>query len=141
MADAVHSFDTIVEYADNSGMSTNKVEVGGVVSIEGPDGQVTRVDATVLRSPGAKKQSIPGFIDDGTLTMTCEIRKAVFAALQALKNARAFKFWRVSTVDGASLIGEAFIQGLSGPSVPEDDRLTYTLTLCPTGGWDYSAGS
>ena len=136
---AVHSFDSKLEYADDSGFSTNLVEVAGPISLEGPDRQATRVNSTVLRSTGAIKTSIAGFIDDNTVTATIAYTAAGYALLGVIFLARSTKYWRVTLLDTSKLTGPGFIQGLSGPSVPEDDRLTFTLTISPTAGWTHAA--
>jgi hypothetical protein len=136
-----HSYNTLVEYADDSGFSTNKTAVSYIMSLEGPDRQVTRVNTTHLKSTGAVKTSIPGFIDDGTITFTCDYDETIYNNLETIflaRSASAAKYWRVTLPDESTLIGQGFIQGLNGPSVPEDDRLTYTLTICPLAGWSFT---
>jgi hypothetical protein len=136
-----HSYTTKLEYADNSGFSSNLTEITGVISLEGPDRQVTRVNTTHLKSTGAVKTSIPGFIDDGTISATVDYDETVYNAIETIFLARSVssaKYFRITFPDESTLTGQGFFMGMGGPSVPEDDRLTYTITICPLAGWSFA---
>lgn len=133
-----HSYDTKLEYANDSGFSTALVEITGVISIEGPDRQATRTNTTHLRSTGAVKTSVPGFIDDGMITATVDYDETKYDAIETILLARSSKYFRITFPDSSTLIGQGFFQALGGPSVPEDDRLTYTISICPLAGWSFT---
>jgi hypothetical protein len=132
-----HSYNTVVVY-DAADTFLATVEITGVISLEGPDRQVTRTNTTHLKSTGAVKTSVPGFIDDGTMTLTCDYDETVYNAIETLLLARTSKYFRITFPDSSTLIGLGFFQSLGGPSVPEDDRLTYTVTICPSAGWAFA---
>ena len=134
-----HGYNTKVEYDADGNFGAGPVEVTGVISIEGGDRTVTRTNTTHLKSTGAVKTSVPGFIDDGTLSLTCDYDETVYAALEVIFLARTLEYWRITYPDSSTLIGEGYISNLSKPSVPEDDRITYTIEIFPATDWDFTA--
>lgn len=135
-----HSFDTKLEYATDSGFSSGLTEVTGVLTISGFDQTVTKTATHHLRVSGAKKTYTPGLIDSGPIVANVDYDETVYAALEVLLHARSttFKYWRVTLPGSSTLIGQGFVSMLN-IDVPDDERLTYTLEVCPSAGWDFTA--
>jgi hypothetical protein len=133
-----HSYNTAVVYDAASDFLTS-VEITGVISLEGPDRQATRVNTTHLKSTGAVKSSTIGFIDDGTITLTCDYDETIYNNIETIFLARTAKYFKITFPDSSTLTGQGYFMNLGGPSVPEDDRLTYTVGIFPSAGWVFTA--
>lgn len=138
-----HSYNTKVEYADDSGFSSALTEISYVISVSGMEQTVTKTATHYLRVTGAKKTYTPGLIDSGDLQLTCDFDGAVYDALETLLAARSttFKYFRVTYTDSGAgvLSGQGFVSMLSGPEAPDDDRVTYTVAITPSAGWTFTA--
>jgi hypothetical protein len=135
-----HSFDTKLEYATDSGFSSALTEVTGVITVSGFEQTVTKTATHYLRVTGGKKTYTPGLIDSGDISAECDYDETVYAALEVLLHARSttFKYWRLTLPGSSTLIGQGFVSMLN-INVPDDDRVTYTLTVTPSAGWDFTS--
>jgi hypothetical protein len=71
---ARHSYGSNLQ-TDFAG-GTNYATCGEIMEIDGPQGSVTSSDATNLLSPSARKEFLPGLVDEGELTLTIRWKNA-----------------------------------------------------------------
>jgi hypothetical protein len=132
-----HSYGGRLEYSDDALMTT-PIEVTNVRTIDPEDLTITKTMTHHLRSLNAVKTRIPGMIEDGDLVCEIMFDEDKYDLLHVIAMARSEKHWRFTAPGGSTLKGPGFISVLGRPRSPDDDVITFSLRVSPTGGWAYS---
>lgn len=133
----MHSFDTMLEVADDSSFA-GATEILKCRSIEPDDTTVTKSNAHHLRSPDAVKTKSAGMIEEGDLSVTALFEAATYGSMRTLMYSRETKYWRETLPDGSITSGPGFVSACGRPSAPDDDEITYSFKITPTGKWDFT---
>jgi hypothetical protein len=134
---AEHSYGTKLEYAADA-IFTAAVEVPNVRSIDPEDVSVTKTMTHHLRSLNAIKTRIAGMIEYGDLVCEVIYDETSYDLLNVIMLSRTEKFWRVTMPGGSTLTGPGFISMLGVPRAPDDDVISNTLRVSPSGGWTFT---
>lgn len=128
----------MAETGAKSGFGTtiafNSNTYGEVVSVTGPNGTRTMIDATHMTSPDNCKEFIGGLIDSGEIQLECNFIKSHYLAAQTamgLSASAAFTLTLPSSL--GTCTGNGWVSSLGPPTAQIDDRVTYTMTIKCTG--------
>ncbi len=139
---ATHSYLGILQ-VDASG-SGAWGDVGQCIKITPPKIKVTASKTTHLASTQATDTFIPGFITPGEVQVELNMTSAMI--VQMLSYIRVMKNWRVRYNDGTtptsgSVWTFAGFWTEFGDEVPENDRITTTMTVTVSGPETFVAGT
>ena len=145
MGDKRHSYGATIG-SDVSGGSSY-TDLAGVIDIEGPSLEATITDVSDLASANAAKEKLAGMIDGGEVTLTLHADDTEYNTVRgwlAGRTQRAFQIeWSQLATEATSAPNiqfEAIIQSL-GNSIPEDDKITFSVTLAVTGLPTFNVGA
>lgn len=144
---ATHSYQAqLLQGATNAGTSyTNYTSVGEVLSISGPDINVTDVETTHLASTNAAKEFIPGFTDGGTISAPVNFVKAnmntIYGFYRTMKGIMVMFNDSTSSTSAGSHWTFVGYWNRIGNEVPADDRITADMTWKVSGKPTFTTGS
>lgn len=125
----MHGFGTFL-YVDELCDQT-LVQVGCLIDIDIATGlTTTEVADQCLSQTDPILEMTPGFIDPGTTVFTIKFDKAQLALLYTnIFCGRKIVCWEVLLPDGSKWNFTGFIQSINPTTVPEDDRITASVTI------------
>lgn len=137
-----HVFSTTLQVDWTGGVSYGSI--AEVFRISGPGFKVGSSNMTNLNSPNAAKEKKPGFIDAGEVSIGVTWTKAVYnSAVGALRKTLNWKL--IFPLVGAEVTASSvtFSGHLTGIplEVPDDDRISHTITIDVTGLPVFTPGS
>lgn len=120
-----------VEGAPGSGVF---VQLAEITLLTPPADTVDEVDATHMTSPDATKESISGLADPGSMVVEMNLIPGSPSDLfiRAWRASRRRRACRIVFPNDAEIEFRAFVTGYE-PAVPNDDKMTATLTCKVTG--------
>lgn len=141
---SVLSYNAMLEHSVDGTVWT---EATGIIDLSGPKGKASDTKTTVLKSPNKHHTFQQGFIDAGSVEVTADFDKAMYATYYGLFQAPTLDAttnvskdqWRITYADGSKIVMTGYINDWQGIDVPEDDRLTYKFSIKITGKPTYTA--
>jgi predicted secreted protein len=137
MSDGYHGHGTVLTCNDG----TNTTTVGNITTITGPSQTRDPIDISTMDSTSKHREFIPGMLDAGELTFTCNYDGTAAGTaneLDTLKTATAMT-WTVTfddagptTETNSSWASAGFVTAL-GHAVPFDDKITQDVSVKCTG--------
>lgn len=100
---AVSSAGLLVQFEPTYGSATF-VDVLEVLNVDGPDGQTELIEVTSLGSPGARREYILGYIDEGMFTFSVNYlpSDADQLSLETARTARTKRKFKVTIAGGGT---------------------------------------
>jgi hypothetical protein len=143
---AVHPYSAALFVDQNS--DTVFTEVTEVVSIAPPITKVGKAESTVLKSTGATRTSIPGFIDEDQFSFVLRFTSSSVAINYAFFRAllRLIFPWRIvlpletgqATAGQLDFDGWIMENGIEEFTAEGDECIDMTCTACITGPMDFT---
>jgi hypothetical protein len=140
---ALHSYTTTLSLDPAGG--SNYATVAEVIEISDSPISVTNTKCTSLNSPNRAQEFKPGMIDYGSLKCRLNATKAQLNTLITNLGVQLMS-WKVTwplfgtEVNGSTYAGAGHIDGLGG-KYPDDDRITFDLSIKASGKWTFTQGS
>lgn len=130
-------------HRDSDGAGTYTA-VAKVSDITGPSISITDVDDSYLAVANGAKLFVPGMLDGGEVSATLKFDKAEVDTLEGLF--RTPYYWKVvfPLASGESTPSQWAFQGHIngiGTSIPEDDAITFTVSIKVSGLPVWTSGS
>lgn len=136
MSEAMIGYDTrfAIETSPGSGMY---VELEEVFEVTPPSSTISKVDVTSFKSPGRRREFIPGLTENGaaSLNMNFVPGSASDLRIEELRASGQVLSMRITYPNGVTVTFDGFVEEYS-PAVPVDDRLTASVSLSVTGEID-----
>lgn len=133
-----HSYGDKLEYADDSGFSTNLVEVTNITMLDGEDLVISKVKTTHLRSTDGYHERVAGLLEEADFNADVNYDEAKFSALSVIARAKTTKYWRRTLPGGSTLTGQGFIHRLGLPRSNEDGIISHRLVVSPLSKWAFT---
>jgi hypothetical protein len=131
MTDASIGYDTLLEVSTNGG--ADWTEVAEVFSITPPSETADAIDATHFQSPDRTREFIEGLVDPGecSFEMNFVPGSATDVLIRSLRGLGAV-MWRMTFPNSVVWAFSGIRTGYE-PAVPNDDKMTATVTIKVTG--------
>ncbi|SMF70520.1 phage tail tube protein [Allosphingosinicella indica] len=122
------------------------VELVEVVSFTLPNAQTETVEATHLKSPGRRREYIPGMIEDGELEVVINYvpgsaTDALIRAAQTAGDTRAFKAVLPRSTTDWEVEGFVIVTGFDRGEIAGGEKMEGTITLRLTGATTEAAAA
>lgn len=110
------------------------IEVGEVYDISPPNDEVDEIDATHMQSPNRTREFIPGLIDPGEASFEQNFvpGSAADVLIREIKGLGERVRCRITYPNGVAWKFSGWVSGYE-PAVPNDDKMTATVTWRVTG--------
>lgn len=119
-------------------------EIDECKSFAAPETETEYKEATHLKSPGNKKEWVPGLEDDGTLTLPCGYTSGVYEQALAYKR-KLLWFETTLPVEDGQTSGDVFkFRGYVTPKVqttPAGDIIGLNLVVRTSGDFSFTKGA
>lgn len=116
-------------------------EIAEVFEITPPSESTDTIDASHMKSPGAMREFIQGLTDPGEASFEMNFVPGSVSetAILAARAARAARGCRITFPNGANWSFSGLVTGYE-PAVPNDDKMTATVTFKVSGSVVRAAG-
>ncbi|SEI10094.1 phage tail tube protein [Paracoccus alkenifer] len=133
MSDAMIGYDTRFEIETAPGAGIY-VELEEVYEITPPASTISKVDVTSFKSPGRRREFIPGLTENGaaSLNMNFVPGSPSDLRIEALRASGEVLSMRITYPNGVTVTFDGFVEEYT-PAVPVDDRMTAAVSLSVTG--------
>lgn len=132
-AEAVEGYGVVVTHAAGE---AEPVALVGVIDVTPPSSDTADVDTSHMLSPGRVKESKPGWITPGEMTIKLHQNPEQTAGFRDLQAARTVETWTITWVDGSVASGPGYIKRVGLPTEREG-LVTVDLVVKISGLWDF----
>lgn len=110
-------------------------ELAEVTSFTPPSATVDDIDVTHMKSPGRRREFIPGLTDSGAASATFNHvpAGATDVFLEAWRAGGTVRKVRGTYADGSTVVFDAYVQSYSVDNIPVDGKMTSSLAMKVTG--------
>lgn len=143
MSNGSIGYGLTLEVGNAPGTNPTYTELAEVLSFTPPGGAVDDVETTHMKSPGRRKQFIPGLIDGGTAVANFNYvpASATDTFLNAWRASAELRQVRATYPDGSTVICTAYVSDYVPENVVMDGKMTSTLSVKVSGAVTVSAAA